>query len=135
MKTFKLKKLEIVDHQEDIDKKTIELLDGLIINREDEKGRWLIEAYMDRSFFDYFHKLHENKEEIMVLATITKESNDPATFITTILGINDISENINVLFLGEIIDRRKSMIEELLTSLIDQGYQGKELLQKFKEMA
>jgi len=135
MKTFKLKKLEIVDHQEGIGRKNIELLDGLIINREDENGRWLIEAYMDKSYVDHFQKLYENQAEIVVLATITKKSNDPATFITTIHGVNEIGENINVLFIGKIIDKRKTMVEDLLTELIDKGYQGEELLKKFKEMA
>ncbi|MBR3120036.1 YwpF-like family protein [Oceanobacillus profundus] len=136
MKTFKLKRLEVVDHDdEEIEQTNIKLLDGLIINREDDKGQWLIEAYTDTSYLNYFNKLHGEQGEIMVQATITKESNEPATFITTILGINEIGDKINVLFIGTIIDRRKHIIEDLLTDLIEQGYQGRELLVKFKELA
>ncbi|WP_010649620.1 YwpF-like family protein [Oceanobacillus massiliensis] len=135
MKTFKLKKLEVLGHHKDIKQISIELLDGLIINREDENNQWLIEAYIEKSLIDYFTELYENKEEIMLLATITKESNEPATFITRIHGINEIGDNLNVLFIGSIIDRRKNIVEELLTDLVNQGYQGKALLEKFKELA
>ncbi|WP_067730090.1 YwpF-like family protein [Oceanobacillus damuensis] len=135
MKTFKLKKLEVVDHNDEIDQKSIPLLDGLIINREDDNSQWLIEAYIEKSNYDYFNRIYENKEEIMVQATITKETNEPATFITTVLGVNEIGDHMNVLFIGKIIDSRKSIVEELLTDLINQGYQGKELLKKFKELA
>ncbi|WP_249869945.1 YwpF-like family protein [Oceanobacillus saliphilus] len=135
MKTFKLKKLKIVDHNEEVDQKEIHLLDGLIINREDDNSQWLIEAYIEKSHYDYFNTFYENKEEIMLQATITKESNEPATFITVVLGVNEIGDHMNVLFIGKIIDRRKNIVEELLTNLINQGYQGKELLEKFKELA
>ncbi|MBP2077939.1 YwpF-like family protein [Oceanobacillus polygoni] len=136
MKTFKLKRLEVVDHDDDeIEQLNIKLRDGLIINREDDQGQWLIEAYTNKSYMDYFKKLHGEQGEIMIQATITKESNEPATFITTVLGINEIGDHINVLFIGTIIDRRKHIIEDLLTDLIDQGYQGRELLSKFKELA
>ncbi|MFC4024272.1 YwpF-like family protein [Oceanobacillus longus] len=135
MKTFKLKKLEILDHNEEIEQNNITLLDGLIINREDDNSQWIIEAYIEKSNFEYFSKLYEKQDEIMVQATITKESNEPATFITRVLGVNEIGDDMNVLFMGKIIDRRKNIVEDLLTDLINQGFQGKELLEKFKELA
>ncbi len=55
MKTFKLKKLIV---KEGIEAKLlqheIKLLDGLIINREDEQNRWLIEAFIDQSYLEFF---------------------------------------------------------------------------------
>ena len=112
----------------------IELLDGLIINREDENNRWTIEAYLNKSYLPFFEELWKQKQEILIQVKITKESNDTATFITTIIDINEIGAHINVLFLGNIVDKRKASIETLLTTLIDKGYQGKELLEKFKEI-
>ncbi len=135
LKTFKLKKLEIADNNADIEQKKITLLDGLIINREDDNSQWIIEAYIGKSHFTYFSNLHEKKDEIMVHATITKESNEPATFIAKVLGVNEIGDDMNVLFIGNIIDRRKNIVETLLTDLINQGFQGRELLEKFKELA
>lgn len=135
MKTFKLKLLNIMEEKDgEIMPHNIELLDGLIINREDENNRWTIEAYLNKSYFPFFEELWKQKQEILIQVKITKESNDTATFITTIIDINEIGAHINVLFLGNIVDKRKASIETLLTTLIDKGYQGKELLEKFKEI-
>jgi len=135
MKTFKLKALEIIeDNDQDIIGKKIPLQDGLIINREDESSTWLIEAYINESYSDYFELLREEKDKVMVQVKITKKSNAPATFITSIYDINKIGYKMNVLFLGKIIDRRKDHIHEMLNKLITKGYQGDELLAKFKEL-
>ena len=134
MKTFKLKALKIMAHEtEDIIQKEITLKDGLVINREDESG-WLLEAFIDLSYLDYFKKL-EKTDELMIQVKITREENDPAFFITKIIGVNEISDNeINIIFQGTIVDHRKSRIEEMLRVIIDEGYQGESLLKKFKEL-
>ncbi|MFD2043923.1 YwpF-like family protein [Ornithinibacillus salinisoli] len=135
MKTFKLQSLQIIENVADeIVKHPVPLHDGLIINREDEANRWLIEAYVEATYKDFFTELSNNNEEIMVEVVITKEDNAPATFITSIIGINDIGGHINVLFLGNIVDKQKSKIEEMLSDLIDKGYQGEELLTTFKKL-
>ena len=135
MKTFKLKSLEIIENKdEDIYQNFIPLIDGLIINREDEDKQWVIEAYTEQSYLDYFKKLQEEKEEIMIRVKITIESNDPAIFITSIIGINEIGTQMNVLFKGVILDQRNSEIEKILKSLIDEDYHGEELLCKFKKL-
>ncbi|WP_164217907.1 YwpF family protein [Virgibacillus sp. YIM 98842] len=135
MKTFKLKSLEVFDQkEEEIMQHNIPLLDGLIINREDDQDQWTIEAFIDKSHLSFFEKLKEEAEEIMLQVKITKESNEPATFITSIMGINEIGENMNILFVGTIVDRRINKIEEMLTSLIEKGYQGNDLLEKFKDL-
>ncbi|MDY0408038.1 YwpF family protein [Virgibacillus soli] len=135
MKTFKLKSLVVkqaIDEELVYDK--IQLMDGLIINREDEKNRWVIEAFIDKKYRDLFERLQREREEIMLEAKITKDTNEPATFITEINSINDIGNHINIIFIGTIIDVRKSKIEALLSQLIDEGYQGEVLLNKFKEL-
>jgi len=133
MKTFKLKGLQIVaDEKKDIAPQKIPLIDGLIINREDEIG-WLIEAFIESSHRTYFKDL-EDTDELMIKVKITREDNDPAFFITKVIGINDISdERMNVIFQGDLVDHRKSRIEELLEEILEQGYQGASLLKKFKE--
>jgi|SRR5690625_1025730 len=135
MKTFKLKSLEIFAHEEEeILQHNIPLLDGLIINREDDQDQWTIEAFIDKSYYSFFEELKEENDEFMIQVKITKESNEPATFITSIIGINEIGENMNILLVGTIVDRRINKIEEMLSSLIEEGYQGNELLEKFKEL-
>src|SRR5699024_3016152 len=133
MKTFKLKSLEIIENKADnIIRHPIPLQDGLIINREDETNKWLIEAYIDHSYFDYFQQLRKETDELMVQVKITKKSNDPATFISSIIDINKINSKMNVLLMGTVIEFKKGEIENMLKTLIELGYQGEELLTEFK---
>src|SRR5699024_156135 len=89
LKTFKLKGLEIMANEDvGMKQKKITIQDVLVINREDKLG-WLIEAYMDKEYKDYFSSI-EQIEEIMIQVKITREENDPAFFITKIISINDI---------------------------------------------
>lgn len=134
MKSFKLVGLEVMSNEDDgIERRKIDLFDGLVINREDELG-WLIEAFIDNKHLSYFQQ-HRDAQEIMIKVKITREDNDPAFFITKIASVNEITEEkMNVLFQGNIIDHRKSKIEEMLQMIIEEGYQGDSLLRKFKEL-
>lgn len=135
MKTFKLKALEVIEKiDEEMIKNKIPLIDGLIINREDDENQWVIEAYIDYSYLDYFRTLKEKNDEVIIQTKITKESNAPAFFMTSVIGVNEIDASMNVLFKGKIIDRHKDEIEEMLGSLIEQDYQGEELLIQFKKI-
>lgn len=135
MKTFKLKDLEIVENDEQgITQTKIDLIDGLIINREDRHG-WLIEAYVDNSYMKDLQHLKDTKDEIMIQVKITKPTNEPAFFITSIIGINEIDEGrMNILFQGDVVDVQKSKIEAMLKTILEEGYQGASLLKKFKEL-
>jgi hypothetical protein len=125
MKTFKLKKLEILESvDEDIIQHDIPLMDGLIINKEDDQNRWVMEAYLDYAYKTLFQELRDKEDQIVIQVKITKESNTPATFITSIIGINGIGPHINVLFMGTIIDRQKGIIKDMLQKLVEEGYQG-----------
>ncbi|KGP72213.1 YwpF-like family protein [Pontibacillus yanchengensis] len=133
MKTFKLIKLNVVEGEsDDIQKTTIPLIDGLIINREDEDNTWLIEAYLEEQYKDYFEAIMEKDEEIVLQAKITKSTNQPAMFLVKVIDSNDIGDNCNVLFLGHILDHKKDQVENMLKDLIEKGYNGEELLHAFK---
>ncbi|ASN05935.1 YwpF family protein [Virgibacillus necropolis] len=135
MKTFKLSSLEIVENDDhDIILHEIPLLDGLVINREDEQDRWVIEAFMEKDNFEVFHNLKEEGDTVVLQVKITKETNTPASFITSILSINEIGDRINVIFMGTIVDQRKGIVKEMLKKLIEEGYQGESLYRKFKEL-
>ncbi|MFD1066077.1 YwpF family protein [Oceanobacillus locisalsi] len=132
MKTFKLRKLVILDYDQGLEGTEVNLIDGLIINREDDYDTWLIEGFINRSYWSYFeNKLHE---ELMVQATITKDSNEPASFITKMTEMHQIGERMNVMLMGKIIDKQKNDVEQLLSKLVEKGYEGEHLIQKFKEM-
>src|SRR5699024_1792015 len=95
-------------------------------------NQWIIEAYTEHEYMDYFKKLQEKGEDIYLRVKITKESNAPAYFLTQIISIQDIGKHMNVVFKGTIIDKRENDIGNLLANLIEQGYEGEELLESFK---
>src|SRR5690625_4410609 len=108
------------------------MLDVLIIKRKYNQNQWIIEAYIDHSYLDYFTALRKKNDEVIIQDKITKESNAPAIFMTSIIGVNEIDSRINVLIKGKIIELHKDEIEEMLGSLIEEGYQGEDLLMEFK---
>jgi len=134
MKTFKLKGLKMMpDKEEIVQAKNIDLTDGLVINREDDLG-WLIEAYTNKEYWDYFNQI-KDVDEIMIQIKITREENDPAFFVTKIVDVNRIGDDkMNILFQGKIVDHSKRRIEKMLEMIIEEGYQGRSLLEKFKEL-
>lgn len=133
MKTFKLISLDIVEEKnEDITQRRIKLQDGLIINREDDHGRWVVEAYVDESYIEYFQSLLDKEEELIIQVKITKQSNRPATFLVKPVDTNMIGDNMNVIFIGTMVDRQQEQIEHILKQLMDEGYQDDELLEEFK---
>ncbi|MCP3026318.1 YwpF-like family protein [Halobacillus sp. A5] len=133
MKTFKLVSLDIVEEKnEDITQRRIKLNDGLIINREDDRGRWVVEAFVEKLYEGYFHEILTNSEELLIQVKITKKSNQPATFLAKVIDMNKIGEDMNVIFMGTMVDRQRENIEKVLKTLLDEGYQGEDLLEEFK---
>ncbi|WP_027963022.1 YwpF family protein [Halalkalibacillus halophilus] len=134
MKTFKLVSLEVLERSgEDLNNKTINMFDGLIIDREIEKGRWLIEAYMPKEYYDYFTQKKEKNQEFVVQVRITKDSNPKATILVHIKGVHEIEDDMNVVLVGDMVNREREQVEQTLQDLIEAGYQGESLLQKFRE--
>jgi hypothetical protein len=129
MKTFKLISLQIIDDSDALD---ITLYDGLIINKEDERNRWLIEAYVDSNYHDFFTGLLESEKETPAQVVISKKENDPATFTTRVLSVKKIDGRLSVLFEG-FLKRAKNYAELLLSDLIEKGLSGEELLNEFRE--
>ncbi|MFD1849220.1 YwpF family protein [Oceanobacillus bengalensis] len=103
MKTFKLKMLTIKGNNERQEKQ-IPLLDGLIINREDDKNQWIIEAYIEQGYQTFLEELFKKEDSLLLKVKITKENNNPAFFNCIIIGVNRIGDNLNVLFKGTIVD-------------------------------
>jgi hypothetical protein len=130
MKSFKLVSLEVVEDGASIE---VPLEDGLIINKEDDRSTWLLEAYTDLSLYDYFKKLHDADAEIIVEAIITKLENDPAFFQTKIVTLNKFEKHMGVLLEGHLRRKRRDYSEILLENLLQKGLGGPALLTEFKE--
>src|SRR5690625_7717081 len=106
MKTFKLKALEVIEEvDEEMIRKKIPLLDGLIINREEDQNQWVIEAYIDNNYLDYFTTVKEEHDEIIIQVKITKESNSPDIFMTSTIDVTEMGSRLNVIFKSKIIER------------------------------
>lgn len=131
MKTFKLCSL-VVLLDDEVEPKEIPLVDGLIINKEEVQKNWLIEAIVSRSLEDYFKKLFESQEKFMVEATITKRTNAPATFICTVKSVSEINDNTSILFDGVLVVKEDDFSDMILRSIIEDGYQGEDILSEFK---
>ncbi|MBM7704016.1 YwpF-like family protein [Metabacillus iocasae] len=130
MKTFKLVALQFSDER--VKSQQLSLLDGLIINKEDGENHWVLEALLDKEHRDVFHQLLLTKERFNMYATISKKSNDPATFSAIVTHITTIGERISVLMDGLLIERRTNRSEMVLSDLIEKGLNGTQLLHEFK---
>ena len=131
MKTFKLVSLQLLpDNQSPTD---IELLDGLIINKENEASSWLIEALVTYDQYDLFEKKMTGLDKLTISCIITKKDNLPAYFEATIAGIRKMDGFVSILLRGMIRNRRRENVEFLLDTLVDEGYNGEDLKNAFKE--
>lgn len=129
MKTFKIVSLQII---EDKNTKDIPLEDGLIINKEDGKMTWLIEAYTDKQFYDYFRLAQQKADALDVQVVITNEANDPAPFRTHVRCIKAFEKNVSVLLEGHLNIKRNEYAELLLNDIIQEGFTGEKLVSEFK---
>ncbi|TYR75255.1 hypothetical protein FZC79_10855 [Rossellomorea vietnamensis] len=130
MKTFKVITLQVVEND---DLKDIEIVDGLIINKEDQKGTWLIEGCMRKEFYDFFRDAQQSAEDIEVQVVISHPENDPAAFMTRISCIKTMDLHLSVLFEGKLKKMRNEYAELLLDDLVEKGFEGSGLVQEFKD--
>jgi hypothetical protein len=130
LKTFKLVLLQVV---EDSGIKDIPLEDGLIINREDDKNSWLIEAYTDHVHLPFFQQVHDSKQDLTIQVVITKRENDPATFQTKVSSVKKLGEHASILFEGTLKRAKNNYAEQLLDHLLQKGLDGPALMQEFQE--
>ncbi|GEL76065.1 YwpF family protein [Tenuibacillus multivorans] len=134
MKTFRLISIEVLEKAGDeLYNREISIQDGLIIDREIDKDRWLIEFLIPKSYYELFQENHERQQEIVVQVRITKSTNPKATIVAKVNSVNEIDGDINVILIGNLVNREREQVEHMLQDLIEAGYQGVSLLKKFKE--
>lgn len=132
MKTFRLCSLVILLDNE-IETTEISIVEGLIINKEEVKKNWLIEAVVGPEMEEYFHNLYKTQEKFMVESTITKKTNDPATFVCTVKSVTKLNVNISVLLDGYLVVKEEDFSDMILKSIIKEGFEGDEILTEFKK--
>ncbi|MBD8069451.1 YwpF family protein [Bacillus sp. PS06] len=135
MKTFRLVSLSVLpDSPSEEEIVEVDLIEGLIINREDNDRRWIIEAFIDKSYTDLFTTYKASNRELQLRVKITDESNEPAFVVATIMSINVLSEHLSVLFDAKIARTKFVNSEVILAQLLQQGLQGEELLKQFNHL-
>lgn len=133
MKTFKLVGLRLLRQSPDqIYHEEISLIDGLIINKEDEHSNWLIEIFVSKEYLDLFEQELANDHSLIVHATITKPSNDPATFKAKVRSITKLGDFLSILLDSQILMNKTNLAEVILADLIEKGLTGDDLLIEFK---
>lgn len=132
MKTFKLVALEIkLSNSGSEDYHSLELIDGLIINKETEENQWILEALLPNASLPNFEEVFKQNEPLKLRATISKTSNDPANFNANIININKMEHQFSLLLEGMLTGGRALSPEMILQNLIEQGLSGHQLLQEF----
>jgi hypothetical protein len=130
LKTFKMISLQLADADALVD---IEIEDGLIINKEDDKGTWLVEAFVDHKYIPYFEDAHANDADIIVQVVITKKDNDPAAFLTKVCCVKKLKKHASILLTGKLTKPINVYPQQLLEQLLNNGLTGDQLLAEFKD--
>ena len=130
MKTFKLISLKVVKEDGLMD---VPLEDGIMISKEDEENSWLIESYIDKSFYDFFQEALDQDKELLIQTVISKPDNDPVLFRVKTKSVITFDQHISILLQGTLKKVRSSYAENLLGNLIQKGLSGENLLVEFKD--
>lgn len=110
------------------------LTDGIIINQENSHQSWILEMYMDRQYAADFTPFLGTDTILNVRAVISYPDNEPASFRVVVQDIVEMPEqqHVSVLLKGTLNSVRRQYAEQLLIELVDEGFTGQELLEKFK---
>ncbi len=130
MKTFRLISFQVI---EDNGLKDIQLLEGLVINQENDARTWLLESFVSTTYLKYFQDLQKKDCQTTLQIIISRRENDPAFFYCQSLTINQLSDDKMSLLFSGTVKNSNTYAELLLASLIEEGLSGQKLLQEFKE--
>jgi hypothetical protein len=134
MKTFKLIDLAIEEQVDGIEThKEIPIEQGLVINQKDGENHWMLECVIPSEQCSAFETYLEKNEEFNIWVTITKRTNHPAHLIVTVKNIIRLEKGVSLLLDGRMVSNRFKQSEGILEELIEEGYFGEKLLEKFRE--
>lgn len=137
MKTFKLCSLAVLfddkkNYDSELKGKNIPLVDGLIINKEEARKNWLLEAVVEEEWANFFQQHLKDGQQFMAEVTITRKTNDPATLVCKVRSINKLINHFSVHLDGILVVKKDDLSDMLLRNLINEGYEGEELYAEFK---
>ncbi|WP_020007234.1 YwpF family protein [Salinicoccus albus] len=129
MKSFKVIEIRLEHNNNFI---IFDLIDGIIINKETEEDPWLLETSISPDFKDILKDFVG--QQVNLLVTITRPSNEPARFTGVFNEMIEIDNALSLIFTGRIIVQSPNYPEEVLEYLIGEGYEDIDLLNEFKAM-
>ncbi|KAB7707447.1 hypothetical protein F9802_06755 [Bacillus aerolatus] len=128
MKTFKIAGFYFAGQN---DAQEIKVMDGLIINREDDKRSWLIELFVDSAYEGILREHENHEDDLKVQVIITHPDNDPALFSARMRELNKLENGISVLFEGKLMQMRTEYAKQVLSDLVQEGLEGDDLIDTF----
>lgn len=129
MKTFNMLSLGIEKDDQVTD---YPVHDGLIINQENKNRSWILEMLVDIQHLDIFEELKNSEETIDVQVVISYPGNEPAPFEVVVRKVKIIGDHASVLMKGTLKRARRKYAETLLSELLEDGFEGQELLERFE---
>lgn len=129
MKTFNMLSLGIEKDDQVTD---YPVHDGLIINQENKDRSWILEMLVDIQHLETFEKLKESEEMTDVQVVISYPGNEPAPFEVVVRKVKIIGDHASVLMKGTLKRARRKYAETLLSELLEDGFEGEELLERFE---
>ncbi|WP_281198911.1 YwpF-like family protein [Staphylococcus schleiferi] len=132
MKTFKAVRFQIVSENSTVTE--YELIDGVIINKENSGTGWLLEIVISDVHQEQMEQYMAEEKLLDIRVVITRPSNDPALFDATIKHITPLKESISIVFECHIYTLRQVYAESLLEQLVNEGLEGDELITTFNRM-
>ncbi len=74
---------------------------------ENKAQTWFIEAVISNEYLSYFEQLKDEKKDLLVDVVITRRDNYPATMITQIAKITNLSEEISILLKANFVIKKR----------------------------
>lgn len=129
MKTFKMISFGLLTGD---DADYLPMLDGIIINQENSHRMWILEMFLDMEYKERFDKLKEEETLIEAKVVISYPENEPAAFVLAVDTVHVIGDRVSVLLKGRLKRQRSEYAEQLLSELLDLGFEGQALLERFE---
>lgn len=122
--------ISVLDKDEFID---FPLIDGIIINQENSHRMWILELFIEGKYKDFFKPRIQDNKLFEAKVVISYPENEPAAFTVAVHDVKEIGDHISVLMKGRLKRARSEYAEGLLEQLIQEGYEGEQLLRKFEK--
>lgn len=129
MKTFKMISFGLLTGDE---ADYLPMLDGIIINQENSHRMWILEMFLDMEYKERFEILKEEEALIEAKVVISYPENEPAAFVLAVDTVHEIGDRVSVLLKGRLKRQRSEYAEQLLSELLDLGFEGQALLERFE---